>query len=138
MGYPSSGRAYNLCAPAEGVLALTRVGIDLLALANNHQDDCLEGGLEQTRQILISSGLAGLSPEIGPVTREVNGLKLAFLAFDDVSQPLELQPAVDAVKQAALTADVVIVSMHWGAEYQNNPTAARKPWRRPLQTPALI
>lgn len=121
-----SGDGYNLCAPPESVSALTTAGIDLLSLANNHASDCQANGVEQTRQILSASGLAGIGPGFQPFMQEVNGLKLAFLAFDDVSQALEVQPAVDAVKQATQSADVVIVSLHWGAEYQRSPTSRQK------------
>jgi poly-gamma-glutamate capsule biosynthesis protein CapA/YwtB (metallophosphatase superfamily) len=123
---PEPGEGYNLCAPSESVSALTAAGIDLLSLANNHQNDCQANGAAQTRQILSDTGLTGIGPGFQPLIREVNGLKLAFLAFDDVSQALEVQPAVDAVKQAARSAKVVIVSLHWGAEYHYSPTDRQK------------
>ena len=123
---PDSTSGYNLCAPSEGVLALTAAGIDLLSLANNHLDDCQPGGLDQTRQILENAGLAGILPASAPAIKDVNGLQLAFLAFDDVSQPLDEPSAMEAVGQASLSADIVIVSMHWGAEYHAAPTDRQK------------
>ena len=120
------GGGYNLCAPSKSVRALTAAGLDLLSLANNHQDDCLEGGLDQTRQILESSGLVGLSPELVPVIREVNGLKLAFLAFDDVGAELDITTAQDAIAAADTGMNIVVVSVHWGAEYQASPTPRQR------------
>lgn len=124
--HPNPTNRYNMCAAPDGLPALTAAGVDLLALANNHQNDCQPGGVQQTRRILENAGLAGISPGLEPLIREVNGLKLAFLAFDDVSQPLDEQPALEAVKRASLSADVVIVSMHWGVEYQAGPTARQR------------
>jgi poly-gamma-glutamate synthesis protein (capsule biosynthesis protein) len=53
-----------------------------------------------------------------PVYREANGLQLAFLAFDDISSYLNENAAVQAIRSARLTGALVIVSVHWGAEYQ--------------------
>jgi len=52
----------------------------------------------------------------------VNGLPLTFLAFDDVSAPLDAGAAVDAIRSARQAGSLVIVSIHWGMEYQGGPS----------------
>jgi poly-gamma-glutamate capsule biosynthesis protein CapA/YwtB (metallophosphatase superfamily) len=61
-----------------------------------------------------------------PVYREVNGLQLAFLAFEDVALPLDTNAAVQAIRSARATRAVVIVSVHWGAEYQGGASDRQK------------
>jgi poly-gamma-glutamate synthesis protein (capsule biosynthesis protein) len=126
---PAAG--YNLCAPADRAVFLANWSLDLLSLANNHQNDCaLSGGAietsiavegqHQTRSILSNLGLTGLGPE--PVTLEINGLTLAFFAFDDVSTPLNADAVAESIRLASESGALVIVSVHWGAEYQAAPT----------------
>ncbi len=61
-----------------------------------------------------------------PVYREVNGVQLAFLAFDDISSPLDENAAVQAIRSARLNSALVIVSVHWGAEYQGGASDRQK------------
>ena len=86
---------YNLCAWAPTANWLPTWGLDLLTLANNHRFDCgLDGvdEVDETASILSNLGLAAIGPGPEPFYREINGLKLAFLAFDDSLAPLD-EPA---------------------------------------------
>jgi poly-gamma-glutamate capsule biosynthesis protein CapA/YwtB (metallophosphatase superfamily) len=113
-----TGDGYNLCTIASQAELLSAWGLDLLALANNHRFDCgTEGDLE-TASILTRLGLTPLGPGSEPVYTQANGLPLAFLAFDDVSAPLDGQAASQAIRLARGTGALVIVSVHWGLEYQ--------------------
>lgn len=111
---------YNLCAHAAGLKAVTAADFDLLALANNHMLDCVEG-LAGTEQALEGVGLEPVAPRRA-VYMDVRGVRLAFLAFDDVSAVLDGERAAALVAEAAGVADVVVVSMHWGVEYAPAPT----------------
>jgi poly-gamma-glutamate synthesis protein (capsule biosynthesis protein) len=109
--------AYNLCAPAANVQVLAKAGLDLLSLANNHQDDCGHNGRLETESLLTEAGLGSLGATPDPLYRTVNGLPLAFLAFD-ATGAFDAGPAARTVQTARQTGALVIVSMHWGAEYQ--------------------
>ncbi|MEW6094277.1 MAG: CapA family protein [Chloroflexota bacterium] len=122
---------YNLCAPADRAAFLADWNLDLLSLANNHQNDCaLSGGGNEvsaavegrlaTQSILAAYGLTGLGPE--PPKLEINGLTLAFFAFDDISIPLDAVAAAQAIRFAHEEGALVVVSVHWGVEYQAAPT----------------
>jgi poly-gamma-glutamate synthesis protein (capsule biosynthesis protein) len=117
---------YNLCAPAATVEFLPAWGLDLLSLANNHRFDCGPEGMNETIRILTAAGLAPVAPGFEPLTREIQGLKLAFLAFDDILVPLETTAAVRAIQSARVEADVVVVLIHWGMEYQAGASERQK------------
>jgi poly-gamma-glutamate synthesis protein (capsule biosynthesis protein) len=123
---PTSDSIYNLCASSVRASLLPAWGLDLLSLANNHSLDCGPGGPAETHSALETAGITSIGPGMEPVYREVNGLQLAFLAFEDVSSSLDANAAVQAIRSARLTPAVVIVSIHWGAEYQGGASDRQK------------
>jgi poly-gamma-glutamate synthesis protein (capsule biosynthesis protein) len=115
--------SYALCAPPENVKYLVDAGFDLLVLANNHSLDCGAEGLLETKSTLTSHELGIVDSE--PVYKSVNGIQLALLAFDGTTQ-FDSEAAVQSVRSARETGAVVIVSMHWGAEYQSGASPGQK------------
>jgi poly-gamma-glutamate synthesis protein (capsule biosynthesis protein) len=111
---------YDLCAPAERASFLAGWGLDLLSLENNHADDCGPDGAGQTIAALSAAGLDGLTNEATIV--EIDGLRLAFFAFDDVGSPLDGEAAAAAIRLAVDGGALAVVSIHWGVEYQAGPT----------------
>ena len=109
---------YDLCASSLYADLLTAWGLDLLSLANNHRDDCAPNGVAQTQSALAAAGLTGIDSDAEPVVRQINSLRLAFFTFDDVSSPLDVDAAVRAIRSARADGMLVIVSVHWGMEYQ--------------------
>ena len=130
-----------LNAPVTAVSHLTSAGFDLLSLANNHSLDFGGEGLAETSVRLQQAGIwsLGVSPNENatyqPLIREVDGVRLAFLALNGVPEPVNSNQwpvigeqwvraewdeawAVAAVAEARRQADVVIVSLHWGFEYE--------------------
>jgi gamma-polyglutamate biosynthesis protein CapA len=126
---------------------LGRSGINVLSLANNHGYDFGRDGLLETIQHLESNGITpvGAGENLAQAARprffRVNGMTIAILGF--VSLPLEAivwQPdkpspaaAVDAVvaeaiEQARMNADIVIVTVHWGTEFQHVPDSGQLRW----------
>ncbi|HYD40568.1 MAG TPA: CapA family protein [Anaeromyxobacter sp.] len=141
-------RAFVFNAPVDVVSALQRAGVDLVSVANNHAFDQGRPGFEETIESLDRAGMiylgAGRAPRAaGPVLVERNGLKLAFLGYTyGLNQPgndcppapkgapaclqaAELRTAaiVEDVRAAAAAADAVVVSVHWGIEYEQQPRA---------------
>ena len=133
-----------LSAPAGAVDLLRRAGFDLLGVANNHSLDDGSAGLAESvshlkRAGLDAIGLASAGEASNVVIRNVNGLRLAFLAFTAISgpdaadpcaggaacdpQPARWDPAPStaAIGAARRHADAVIVSVHWGFEYESRP-----------------
>jgi poly-gamma-glutamate capsule biosynthesis protein CapA/YwtB (metallophosphatase superfamily) len=142
----SPQQPYHLVAPPEAAGLLREAGFDLLGLANNHALDRGLAGLADTARLLEDAGLApiGAGPDLAsayrPVVRAVGDQRLAFLAFNAVPSPRgpqwtgelpqaeqvvpwtlagwERQQALAAVRSARQEADAVIVSIHWGYEYE--------------------
>lgn len=113
---------YDLCASASQAALFPIWGLDMLTLANNHSLDCGEDGVGDTIRAVSGAGLVPVGPGAIPVYREVNGLKLAFLAFDDVLSAIDKAVASQLIREARASGAVVIVAVHWGAEYQHGPT----------------
>ncbi len=136
---------YRLRAPVAAAAKLRDAGFDLLGLANNHALDFGPAGLAETAARLQEAGIApvGVGPDATaaarPAIRQINGVRLAFLAFNAVSDP-EDKPneagwiratwnqtqAVAAIAAARMEADAVIVSIHWGYEYDLRPDPAQR------------
>jgi poly-gamma-glutamate synthesis protein (capsule biosynthesis protein) len=130
-----------LGGPPDGVAQLIRAGLDMVSLANNHSLDYGAEGMRETAGHLRQAGidvfgLAGEGGTADPLMRDVDGLRLAFIAVNAVADPhpelacppdgeCQTRPAVwdatttaEAIARARSTADAVIVSIHWGYEYQ--------------------
>jgi len=135
----------RLCVPLTSPALLQGAGFDLLGLANNHSLDRGKEGLKDTAERLqrMGIGIVGASSTISgayqPVYRTFRGVKMAFLAFNAVPDPdqsglkdLETtgyslanwndDNVMDAIKTARSHSDAVIVSIHWGYEYDNRPS----------------
>lgn len=147
-GAGSGTREYVFNAGPEVVRALQRSGVDVVAVANNHAFDQGRRGFEETLDTLDALGMRRVGagpaerPE-GPEIVEAGGLRLAFLGWahffnqDGNDCPpvrsaappcaraalLDRARAVEAVRAAAAEADAVVVSLHWGDEYQPQPRA---------------
>ncbi|HET6439542.1 MAG TPA: CapA family protein [Anaeromyxobacter sp.] len=142
-------RAFVFNAPPEVISALQHAGVKLVSVANNHAFDQGRAGFEETLRWLDAAGMrylgGGVAPHAaGPVRVDRNGLSLAFLGYTyglnqtgnacppprqgaaDCLQAAEIdrQAIVDDVRAAAATADAVVVSLHWGVEYEEQPRAA--------------
>ena len=132
---------YDLRAPPEAVAALRAAGFDVVSLANNHALDAGRVGLAQTMTALDAAGIAGLvdqgtgelvdwSPS--PMYQSTNLPICHFLAFDDTVAPLDLEAATEAVAASAEQAAPIIVSVHWGGEYQAAPSSRQRAIAREL------
>ncbi|MDY7075532.1 MAG: CapA family protein [Chloroflexota bacterium] len=141
MGGTEGGR-YDLRAPPEAVAALRAAGFDIVSLANNHALDAGNAGLAQTIAKLNAAGITGLVDweTNKPTNYQTNKLPnyptnspaYRFLAFDDSVAPLDLEAAAGVVAAAAGQAEVVVVSIHWGGEYQAAPGPRQRAVARAL------
>ncbi len=123
---PVTTNGYALCAPPARVTDIKAASFDLVTFANNHSMDCGEAGISQTLSILRSNDIqiAGPSPE--PVYMRRRGKTLAFIALDDISSPVDLPWVKAIISSTAPKSDLVIISIHWGSEYQAAPSARQR------------
>ncbi len=133
------GRPFIFNAPEELPGALKASGFTVLSTANNHAYDQGAQGVVETLERLETAGLVGIGSGRDQAQAERHcilerkGIKIAFLAFTDLFntnlnregkgpwvRPLNVS-SPDAVKAARMLADLVVVSVHWGVEYEHQP-----------------
>ena len=132
---------YSFRFDPSSVEGLKFAGFDVLSLANNHSFDWGREALEDTVNILrgndilpVGAGMNYLEAN-SPAIKNVAGAKVAFLAYENIEPNSKYDEAtkdlagkssfnlervkneISAIKQLKI-ADMVIVSMHWGEEYQ--------------------
>jgi poly-gamma-glutamate synthesis protein (capsule biosynthesis protein) len=127
---PQVRAGHDLRAPPASVAALRAAGFDAVSLANNHALDAGPAGLRETARTLHAAGIVPWTDEAaaGKESAGVRAQALAYegLAFNDSVAPLDVRAAASAVAAAARRTDLVIVSIHWGGEYQAAPSARQR------------
>jgi len=131
--YPSSGMIFRFRPQA--VASLKLAGFDVVSLANNHSGDggdaCLKFSLNHLREAGIAGVGAGATHADAhtPAVVVRNGIRFAFLGYTyaarndrpDAKHPVIAGRNTEQMKRdvaaARARADVVIISLHDGAEY---------------------
>jgi hypothetical protein len=124
LAVPRQCKDTNYCflfrMPGEFVHCLAEAGYDMVSVANNHAGDFGAAGKLRTVEILKQAGLSVAGTLDEPFTVvERNGRRIAFCAFGTsggTPSLIDLSYAVSVVEKASECSDLVIVSMHGGAE----------------------
>src|SRR3989338_3966767 len=141
----NQGSIYSFLADPRAVAGLADAGFDVLTIANNHIWDYGPDAMRDTFSHLSASGIAAVGGGEDfisvhePVLRTINGIHIAFLGYTnliprsrdaiDASPAIAyLDPAVAAadVARAKNEADVVVVLLHWGNEYETRASPAQR------------
>ncbi len=105
--------------PTSYVKHLKDAGFTVLSVANNHALDFGEAGRQSTLRTLKKAGIAHSGP-VGEVAElEVQGKKIALIAFttaDHSYNLLDTDTAVEVVSGLEQTHDLILVSFHGGSE----------------------
>lgn len=128
--------------PTESLDSLTRAGVEVANLGNNHSGDYGKEALVDGRTRLIAAGVVpvGAGSDAGeagePAVFEVNGWTIAIVGFGGVvphpgwlatgERPGmrdgdDIPSMVAAVEGAKEVADIVVVGIHWGVELDTKP-----------------
>src|SRR3989344_4773074 len=141
----NQGSIYSFRMLPESLTALASTGFNVLSVANNHAGDWGRDafvdtitGLEDLN-ILHPGGGLNRSEAIKPQIIEKNGVRFGFLAFSDVGpkwlSASDTEPGIlladdprfsEIVSEASREVDVLIVSYHFGEEYQTTATDRQK------------
>ncbi len=116
---PASTDCYAFQTPPSYARWLDRAGFTVLNLANNHTFDYGAGGLRQTLQAIGGVGIRHTGRPGQITTQRVGDLAVAIVGFAPYpwAQSLTDIPAARRlVRKAAANHDVVVVTMHGGAE----------------------
>ncbi len=139
-GYP----LFN--APGDLAAAIAQVGYDGCSTASNHSMDQGIDGVEDTLDLFDQAGLghAGMArtalEAALPRLYSVNGVTIGHLSYtyglnglvlpDDKPWAVNVNSVEDILEEAQaaieLGAEFVVLSIHWGAEYQIAPTSQQR------------
>lgn len=139
-GVKEEGKEFTFKTDPKAAEGLARAGFDVVSLANNHIMDYGADALFETIAHLEKNNIHGigagkdLSASRKPALFEINGIKIAFLAYA-FTFPLHFYAEQDKpgsapgvpefiekdIKKAKQKNDIVIVSFHWGAELMTEP-----------------
>ncbi len=130
--------------PDEILTALSQAGFDILSTANNHCLDRGISGLTRTIQNINKNKMINIGSSTNGknkyVIKEINGIKLGILAYsglyngadkkltqaqrDTYLSTLDEKQIQKDIKEAkAAKADAIIIVVHWGNEYQREPSS---------------
>lgn len=105
--------------PPEYAKLLQEVGFDVLSVANNHSLDFHHTGFNDTMKHIETVGMKAVGDKNQILYLEQNNLKIAFIGFSNYdyhNSMNDLKTAAKLVKEADQTADIIIISVHGGAE----------------------
>ena len=139
-GYP------QFSSPDEYLHAIKEAGFDILSTANNHSLDRRRKGLERTLTLIDSAGLAAVGTyrdahdrqERYPLLVEKNGVRIAFLCATygtngigitapNIVNSLDREELAADIRVArAMKPDALIALLHWGNEYQREPSEEQR------------
>lgn len=142
-GAPSSYPSFN--SPQEAGRDLVAMGFDVINLANNHIMDKGSQAVLSTLAYLDTLDCAVIGAHSStearqtPVILEKNGITLGFVGYtygtNGIPLPKNQPDLVSLIDRETITAEVttlrrqcdfVIVSMHWGNEYQLTPSSEQE------------
>ncbi|MFA6992115.1 MAG: CapA family protein [Candidatus Gracilibacteria bacterium] len=113
---------------------LKEKGFDVLSLANNHSSNMGDSGYDSTKKLLDDreighcgkpEGVSGDSVYYGHsgafAEDESSAATYAFICLHSAISPLDLDEALKLIDDVRPNIDFLIVSIHWGSEYQHKP-----------------
>jgi len=136
-------KEFNFRCDPGALPAARRAGVDVANLANNHSGDFGSEALLDSRRRLREAGIAPVgvgrneAQAANPVIVETKGWRVAVLGFGGVVPAPEwiagasspgmadgdtIESMTRAVRTARRRADLVIVTIHWGAELETTPS----------------
>ena len=141
-GEPIPEKQYTFRAATDSINGAANAGVDILTLANNHVMDYGASAFLDTLRVIKEKNLryagAGVNEEeaFQPVLLEINGFKIAVLAFSKVVPRTDWiagkgRPGIasghssklmlESIRSAAGKSDITVVCMHWGQETAEYP-----------------
>lgn len=150
---PSAGEKYGISgypsfnAPKAFANDLSATGCNLISLANNHANDKGQAAINETRAhwetlkpLAVSGANRSVSERQAVSYFTLKGVKFAFVAYVEYSNNnalvdyglniLRKELVTAHLTEAHKQAEVVIVSVHWGSEYDSKENAAQRQWAK--------
>lgn len=130
---PLTNEGFKFCGDERHVQGLVFAGVDVVGLANNHAGNYDESGINETITNLEKNNILVSGANTRKIAyKEVNGTKFAFLSLNTIGY-IESglvwgseETLKNLIIEAKQNADVVIVQLHWGVEYVEDPTDSQQ------------
>ncbi|HRH33350.1 MAG TPA: AmmeMemoRadiSam system protein B [bacterium] len=141
----SVGSLYSFRADPKSVVGLKNAGFTVVSVANNHAFDYGVEAFTDTLTNLKSVGIAyagggeNFTQASGGARLNIHGIQVTVLAFTDLLSRkwgatneqagvsyLDKQEMINSIAAAKKTSDLVIVSFHWGREYETQSNGRQK------------
>lgn len=114
------GMLFAFRTPPTYAQLLKDVGFNVLSVANNHSYDFHEQGFKDTMNNIDRLGMKSVGRKNQVVYKTVKGVRVAFIGFSNYGDVhnslLELKAGEELVKSAKKNAEIVVISVHAGAE----------------------
>lgn len=119
-GCKLSTSGFSFCGNSRQVEGMVFAGVDIANIANNHIGNYGSSGISETKKLLTKnqilwSGFSNLA------IKEVDGKKFGFLGYNGIGVKIDQKEVRTEIKESKTKTDVLIVSVHWGKEYENLP-----------------
>jgi len=109
---------------------LKSFGFNVVSVANNHTMNQKADGLESTYLNLAANDIDACGSPVNSsdhvVYKTFGDKKTAFVCFNDIETRFDPDSAVGLIEALDPTVDYVIVSIHWGIEYQHTPSESKQ------------
>lgn len=119
--------------------SLSRAGINVAALANNHLTDCGRAGVFETLDALSAARVLALGAGVNdraaraPVILEAGRVKIGLLGYywnrrtaatpDQPGSAMDPPEALEAdIRELRQRVDRIVVTFHWGVPYEREPS----------------
>ena len=141
----NQGSMYSFRANPRATAGLAEAGFDIMTVANNHIWDYGPDALRDTLGYLAAAGIAAVGggenhrAAHAPAIRTVEGIRIAFLGYTNLipeardhpdASPatayLDLDTALADIVRAKREADMVVILIHWGNEYETSASSAQQ------------
>lgn len=140
-GSPVAGKEFTFRGPPDAAGGLSRAGVDVVSLANNHSKDFGAAAFLETLTNLEENGVAwcgaGRNSEeaYSPMVLTAKDKKVGFVAFSGIvpdgwpatadrpgcATAYDRERVAGTIARAAKESDYVVASFHWGMELATSP-----------------
>jgi poly-gamma-glutamate synthesis protein (capsule biosynthesis protein) len=128
---PATSTGMIFCTGPRGIDGLLYAGIKAVNIANNHIGNYGKEGINTTLDLLNQNSIAAVGTQT-PAIVTIKDKKFGLLGYDQIWPKLDQiawaqsDRIVADIKNLKSNTDFVIVSFHWGEEYQLNQNTTQK------------
>lgn len=118
---PQTDSGMVFCADPRSVATLNRLGVTVATIANNHIGNQGQTGLTRTIEVLNQNNI---KPVSNIETLVIKDKKITIISYNDIPpytsgiNKLSEDSLVKQIKDSRKKSDLIIITPHWGNEYQ--------------------